>query len=100
MPSRRPSPALAIVLAATLGLLAGCGLLADSKPRHGDTGDKETPTAVDPRPLPYHMARCPVSDEEILKEDAVVYVHAGRAYHFCCEHCVNVFKRNPGKWLN
>ena len=35
----------------------------------------------------------------VSKDQAVVHRHDGQEYHFCCQACTDLFKREPQKYL-
>lgn len=43
---------------------------------------------------------CPVSGEEIDEETKVTYEYKGKTYNFCCEACVEEFKKDPQKYIS
>ncbi|MFQ6037172.1 MAG: YHS domain-containing protein [Candidatus Aminicenantales bacterium] len=44
---------------------------------------------------------CPVSGKEITKSEAkATYEYKGKTYYFCCEACVEPFKKNPEMYLS
>ncbi len=42
---------------------------------------------------------CPVLNEKIDEENRVIYVYEGKAYNFCCQMCVDEFKKDPEKYI-
>jgi YHS domain-containing protein len=42
---------------------------------------------------------CPVSDEEIKDETKVTYEYEGKIYNFCCQMCVDEFKKDPERYI-
>lgn len=44
---------------------------------------------------------CPVSGEKMLKSEAAgPYEHKGVKYYFCCNNCIEKFKKDPEVYLN
>lgn len=44
---------------------------------------------------------CPVTGEEVLKSEAVgPYAYQGVNYYFCCNGCLEKFKKDPETYLN
>ncbi|MDZ7341614.1 MAG: YHS domain-containing protein [candidate division KSB1 bacterium] len=44
---------------------------------------------------------CPVSGEEVLKSEAAgPYKYKGTEYYFCCNGCLEKFKKDPESYLN
>lgn len=42
---------------------------------------------------------CPVSGEKIEEGSAVTYEYKGKVYSFCCEGCVEEFKKDPERYI-
>lgn len=42
---------------------------------------------------------CPVSGEEIKKEEAFKYEYEGKIYNLCCKMCLKDFKKDPEKYI-
>ncbi len=42
---------------------------------------------------------CPVSGERIDENMKVTYEYKGKVYNFCCQGCVEEFKRDPEKYI-
>lgn len=42
---------------------------------------------------------CPVSGEKIEEGSAVTYEYKGKVYNFCCEVCVEEFKKDPERYI-
>ena len=47
---------------------------------------------------PYPLATCPVAGEP-LGDKAVILVHEGREFRFCCAKCADTFKAEPAKYI-
>ncbi|MDD2688739.1 MAG: YHS domain-containing protein [Candidatus Omnitrophica bacterium] len=43
---------------------------------------------------------CPVSDEKIGEKAKVTYEYEGKIYNFCCPACIEIFKKNPQKYID
>ena len=43
---------------------------------------------------------CPVSEDNIIAAEAVKYEYNGNIYNFCCESCVQHFKKYPDKFVH
>lgn len=43
---------------------------------------------------------CPVSEDDIVAAEAVKYEYDGKIYNFCCESCVEHFKKYPDKFVH
>lgn len=43
---------------------------------------------------------CPVSGEEIDEKTKVTYEHEGKIYNFCCQMCIDEFKKDPQKYID
>ena len=70
---------------ALLALLVPCLLAADAPKK---------PQEKKPQPV---NAVCPVSDHDVDAAHAVS--HKGRLVGFCCEDCVDSFKKSPDKFM-
>lgn len=47
------------------------------------------------------MVTCAVSGEKMKKSDAKgSYEYKGTTYYFCCDNCIESFKKNPEKYIN
>ena len=42
---------------------------------------------------------CPVSGEKIDEKTKVTYEYNGKIYSFCCQDCVEEFKKDPEKYI-
>lgn len=42
---------------------------------------------------------CPVSGEEIDKDDHTTYTYSGKTYNLCCKKCLKKFKADPEKYI-
>jgi YHS domain-containing protein len=42
---------------------------------------------------------CPVSGEKIDEKTKVTYEYKGKVYNFCCQDCVEEFKKNPEEYI-
>ena len=42
---------------------------------------------------------CPVSGEKIDEKTKVTYEYKGNIYSFCCQDCVEEFKKDPEKYI-
>ncbi len=93
-----------IVIAAAI--FCSCILLIDN----GVCEDQDIKTAenqdikavVDEKKEPARDANnivCPVSDDDIIPEEAVKYEYKGKIYNFCCEACAKHFKKYPDKFV-
>ena len=43
---------------------------------------------------------CPVSEDDIVAAEAVKYEYDGKIYSFCCDACVEHFKKYPDKFVH
>jgi YHS domain-containing protein len=41
---------------------------------------------------------CPVMGAPASKDHS--YTHEGKTYYFCCPWCIDVFKKDPGKYIS
>lgn len=47
------------------------------------------------------MVTCAVSGEKMKKSEAKgSYEYKGTTYYFCCDNCIESFKKNPEKYIN
>ena len=47
------------------------------------------------------MVKCAVSGEKMKKSEAKSsYEYKGKTYYFCCDNCIESFKKNPEKYIN
>jgi YHS domain-containing protein len=47
------------------------------------------------------MVKCPVSGEKIKKSEAKgTYEYKGETYYFCCDNCIESFKKDPEKYIH
>lgn len=53
---------------------------------------------------PAELATCPVMGVKVNKKEAEANGHMleydGKKYYMCCNHCVELFKQNPEKYIN
>lgn len=56
-----------------------------------------TPGSASVQPATAKQTLCPVMGEEI--DATVSVVHEGRKVFFCCEDCIDTFKKDPAKYL-
>src|SRR5688500_11628824 len=65
------------------------------------TAPPATP-AVEPiapvAPAAFANTVCPVSGDPVDAKSAFAFTHEGKTYGFCCEECVEPFKKNPEKF--
>lgn len=45
------------------------------------------------------MASCPVLGTTMPKKDMILYEYKGNRYYFCCQDCVDQFKKDPEKYI-
>jgi YHS domain-containing protein len=87
---------------------AGCGQTAEPQPAAAGCGcgghDKAPP--ADGQVVENTSAKvgdrtlCPVmSSPFIVKPDSPKTEYQGKTYHFCCEGCVDQFKKNPASFI-
>lgn len=46
------------------------------------------------------MPRDPVCGAEVPENVEFRVEYRGKTYYFCCEHCMNAFKRNPERYVS
>lgn len=47
------------------------------------------------------MVKCAVGGKEMKKSEAkITYEYKGETYYFCCDNCIESFKKNPEKYIN
>ena len=94
------------LLSAGFWAMAGCGQSDNPAPSAG-TDESAPPTAVETEKVPaanevdpYPLSNCIVSGESLADlGEPVVIDHEGREVRFCCNDCVDSFKRNPSRFL-
>lgn len=42
---------------------------------------------------------CPVSGERLEEGSSVTYEYKGKVYNFCCQRCVEEFKKDPERYI-
>ncbi len=42
---------------------------------------------------------CPVSGEPVSKDTNITYTYKGTKYRFCCQGCIEAFKKDPEKYI-
>lgn len=42
---------------------------------------------------------CPVSGEKIDEKMKAIYEYQGKIYNFCCPMCIDIFKKDPEKYI-
>jgi len=42
---------------------------------------------------------CPVTGNQIVEDAKVAYEYGGKVYNFCCQGCIEPFKKNPEKYI-
>jgi hypothetical protein len=86
------------LLAASAAALISVGLLFAADPKK-DEAPKKPATQPTTKPAPVSNKFCPIEPEHGIDKD-VTYVWNGRTYAFCCEGCIDEFKKNPEKYKN
>jgi YHS domain-containing protein len=87
--------ACAVAILLSIGL-AGCNDTNKDAPRKDDAARPATrPTT---KPVAFNKF-CPIEPEHAIDKD-VLYTYNGKAYGFCCEGCIDEFKKNPEKYKN
>lgn len=104
---------LTLLLGMTVAWLAGCGQSGTEAAHdheghnhdHEATGGEEVVAALGDtetaaQKAAYPVKTCLVGGEELgSMGDPVEYVHEGRLVQFCCESCIDDFKKEPSKYL-
>ena len=113
--------AMAMFVAAGSFALTGCGDSDEetSAPAEGAKSDVESAVGaaakvaddvvtkvgqvakvVEAKAKAYPLDTCIISGKKIESlEDAITYVHEGQEIKFCCDGCVDPFKKDPAKHL-
>lgn len=110
-----------IAVAALALVLAGCGkkeqtnaqsvvapgpthTMPDGKQmagaEHGAPAGKANMPAAEKAGAAAEMASCPVLGTTMAKDKMIPYEREGKTYYFCCQSCVEKFKKNPDKYIN
>ena len=85
-----------IAAALTLGLTLTAIVVAEDKPTANAPTSAPTTAPSTQAAVPVNK-KCPVSGDPVdPKEKTVVY--KGQVIGFCCEDCVEPFKKNPDKY--
>lgn len=72
----------------------GCGCAGH------DTGSADKPVVPASQAKLGDRTRCPVTNSVfVVKTDSPKADHQGKTYHFCCEGCVNRFRKDPKQFL-
>lgn len=72
------------VVAVAVPLASAAAELKVRKPKAAEVGQQVT---------------CPVMNMEFkVGDDTPTVDYKGKAYHFCCDHCISDFKKNPEKF--
>lgn len=104
---------ITLLLGMTVAWLAGCGQSGTEVAHdheghnhdHETNGGEEVVAALGDVELAaqkaaYPVKTCLVGGEELgSMGDPVEYVHEGRLVQFCCESCIDDFKKEPSKYL-
>lgn len=61
---------------------------------------KNTETKAVTKAINVDNVTCLVSDDDIIPAEVVKYEYNGKIYNFCCESCVNHFKKYPDKFVS
>lgn len=104
-----PQYTLATVALAA-ALLAGCSGSTPTSTAKAPTAKTPTPAAksdivTDVKPTPaqlaaYPLKTCPVSDEKLGEHgDPYVITYKGQLVQFCCDSCLDDFKKDPAKYM-
>jgi YHS domain-containing protein len=89
---------LAAGVLAALGAFVGCDRAPSAQPPVQSTAPSPaTQPATQPVAAIAVNKFCPVMPEDPI-DPKVTFVHAGKAYAFCCESCIDDFKKDPEKF--
>jgi YHS domain-containing protein len=68
---------------------------------HGKDNQHSGPEAVAQATPKVDMKNkiCPVSGEKIDEKLKAVYEYEGKIYNFCCQMCIDEFKKDPEKYI-
>ncbi len=68
---------------------------------HGENEATDRPTASGQTKEGEEVGNefCPVSGEKIDEKNKVTYDYKGKIYSFCCQACVEEFKKDPDKYI-
>jgi YHS domain-containing protein len=90
----------AMIIFMTGGPLPSAAWGAGISTTQTDNGAKsEVGTATLKRPVPVGNEICPVSGEKINPKEKATYEYRGKIYNFCCPDYVEIFKKNPEKYI-
>lgn len=62
----------------------------------GEQKPAQAPAAATGTP---EMTSCPVLGTTMAKKDMLSYEYKGKTYYFCCQDCIEQFKKDPEKWI-
>lgn len=87
---------IAVIMAVFVGIsYTQCPIsIKDAEAAAVETTSPETPEAIE-----VGNTICPVTGDEIDSETKVTYEYEGNIYNFCCEACVEEFKKDPEKYI-
>ncbi len=74
-------------------LLCGAILISPSRIWADAPATQPTTQAVADKPV---NTRCPITGDPI--DPKITYVYDGKTYAFCCDDCVDKFKKDPAKY--
>ncbi|MEI6831344.1 MAG: YHS domain-containing protein [Candidatus Omnitrophota bacterium] len=66
---------------------------------HGHMYDAQTSVSVSAKAKNAGNKICPVMGNQIVEDAKVTYEYKGKVYNFCCEGCIEEFKKNPDKYI-
>lgn len=51
------------------------------------------------KPIDVGNKTCPVSAEQVNEEMKAAYEYEGKIYNFCCPMCIEIFNKEPEKYI-
>ncbi len=88
----------AIALFICAGIFVTSGICQDETVKVFDETVKAFKEGDETTAMMINNSSCPVSDDDIVKGEAVMVEYKGKIYNLCCEACVKHFKKFPEKF--
>ncbi len=86
-----------VVAVLALACLSAEAAQSENGPKSELTGTGDSGPAVKAEPAGNET--CPVSGEKIDPKESITYEYKGKVYNFCCQGCVEQFKKDPEMYI-